>query len=274
MDHLSTLILSLTCGVGTAFAALPITFEENRGQVPPEVAFLSRAAGYRVFLTRRGAVITLRDGQAVRINLANSRKTTPVGTRCLVAKTNYLPGTDPAGWRTGIANYERVTYPQAYPGIDVTWHSRSDQIEHDFLVAPGADPRRIQLVFSGAALRLTPDGDLMAGKLRFHKPRAYQEDREVECRSELHGSRGRFLLGPYDRARPLAIDPVLSFSTFLGNGLPVATALDVAGNVYVAGNSGTIVSNSGSEIQIAGDDKITRTIPLASCPTHESRASP
>src|SRR2546427_12473873 len=27
--------------------------------------------------------------------------------------------------------------------------------------------------------------------------------------------------------------------------------------------SGTVVSNSGSEIQIAGDDKVTRTIPMA-----------
>jgi hypothetical protein len=64
------------------------------------------------------------------------------------------------------------------------------------------DPRRIRLVFSGAARRLTPDGDLMAGALGFHKPRVYQEDREAKRRYELHGSTVRFLPGPYDRARP------------------------------------------------------------------------
>ncbi len=236
MSRVCTFILALISAIGTAFAGLPITFEENRGQAPPEVVFLSRAGGYRVFLTRQGAVVTLNDGQAVRFNLANSR-TTPVGTDLLAAKTNYLLGGDRAAWRTGIANYGRVTYSQAYPGIDMTWHARGDEIEHDFRVAPGADPRRIQLVFAGAALRLTADGDLMAGALRFRKPRAYQEDREVECRYEVNGSRVRFRLGRYDRARPLTIDPVLSFSTFLGSGSPVGTALDPAGNVYVAGNT-------------------------------------
>lgn len=236
MTRVCTFILALTCGGGTAFAALPITFEENRGQAPPEVLFLSRAAGYRVFLTRQGAVVTLQDGQAVRFRLANSR-TKPVGTDLLAAKTNYLLGSDRAAWRSGIANYERVTYSQAYRGIDMTWHARGDEIEHDFRVGPGADPRQIQLLFSGAALRVTSDGDLLAGTLHFHKPRADQDGREVECRYVLRGSTVRFGLGRYDRARPLTIDPVLSFSTFLGNGSPVATTLDAAGNVYVAGNT-------------------------------------
>ena len=54
-----------------------------------------------------------------------------------------------------------------------------------------------------------------------------------------------FELGPYDLDRPLTIDPVLSYSTFLG-GSPSASptgrlevgadiALDAAGNIYVAG---------------------------------------
>src|SRR5579871_4230533 len=235
-----TRMLLLFGAVNVVAAALPITFEENRGQVPPEVAFFARAAGYRVYLTRQAAVITLPDAHAVRIRLAKARKTMPAGMHRLVARTNYLVGADPAGWRSGIANYERVTYAQVYTGIDMTWHARGDEIEHDFVVAAGADPRRVELKFAGAALRLSPDGDLMAGTLRFRRPRAYQDGRDVDCRYELHGATVRFRVGAYDRTLPLTIDPVLSFSTFLGNGSTVATALDAAGNLYVAGNTAAL----------------------------------
>jgi hypothetical protein len=163
MARRAIFFLSLACA-GAAFAALPITFEENRGQVPSEVAYFSRGSGYRLFLTRQGAVIGLTDGRTVRINLANSIKTPPVGTRPMLAKTNYLLGPDSSDWKSGIANYEAVTFPHVYPGIDLVWHAHGDQIEHDFLVAPGSDPRQIELVFSGAPLQLTPAGDLTPGR--------------------------------------------------------------------------------------------------------------
>jgi hypothetical protein len=89
-------------------------------------------------------------------------------------------------------------------------------------------------------LALTPEGDLTAGTLRFHKPRAFQAGREVACRYEVRGHRVSFALGAYDHAQPLTIDPVLSFSTFLaGNDadFAVATALDGAGNLYVVGTT-------------------------------------
>jgi uncharacterized protein (TIGR03437 family) len=251
VTRVCTVALFLTCNAGAAYASLPITFEENRGQVAGEALFIARTPGYRLFLTRRGAEVGIQDGHAVRISLAGSRDTTPVGIRRLVTKTNYLIGADPAGWRTGIANYAEVRYARIYPGIDMSWHARGSDIEHDFLVAAGADPRQIRLVLSGAALRITAEGDLAAGTLRFHKPRAFQEGREVACRYELRGRNVRFALGPYDGSRPLTIDPVLSFSTYLGGTAPgstttpptttpVATALDGAGNLYVGGGTSSL----------------------------------
>jgi len=232
-------IVPVVCGAGTAFATLPVTFEENRGQVGSEALFLANTSGYRVFLTRQGAVIVSEDNQVARIRLARSRNPLPVGTHSLIAKTNYLGGSDPSRWIRGIPNYEEVAYPQVYPGIDMTWHANGGEIEHDFLVAPGADPRRIRLTFSGVALRLSPEGDLLAGTIRLRKPRAYQDEREVTCHYALHGSKIGFALGAYDRARPLTIDPTLSFSTYLGGTTDAAAAiaLDASGNVYVAGKT-------------------------------------
>jgi hypothetical protein len=47
-----------------------------------------------------------------------------------------------------------------------------------------------------------------------------------------------FSLGTYDRRQPLVIDPVLSYSTYLGGSGPTwgnAITLDGAGNAYVVG---------------------------------------
>lgn len=237
----SPVLLLLHIG-GTSLGALPITFEENRGQAPPEVAFLARTSGGHLFLTRQAAVIALPDGHNFRIRLAGSENPAPLGGHLLLTKTNYLVGPDAARWKRNIANYDGVTYPQVYPGIDLTWHAQGDQIEHDYLVAAGANPRRIRLRISGAALRLDYAGDLMAGSLRLRKPRAYQGGREVECRYELHGRSVHFALGQYNRALPLLIDPVLSFSTYIGatKDQPVGSALDASGNFYVAGTTSSV----------------------------------
>jgi uncharacterized protein (TIGR03437 family) len=224
-----------------AVPTLPVTFEENTGQVAEDVLFLARAAGYRVYLTSRGAVISADGGRVAYIALAGaSRGLNPRGINRLPGRSNYLVGSDPARWRTGIANYEKVRYSRAYPGIDMIWYGNRGEVEYDFAVAPGADPRRIRLKTGVAALRLEADGGLTAGGIRFQKPRALQDGREVACRYRIRGRSVTFVLGEYDRARPLTIDPVLSYSTFLGGtssgpvSSSVAVATDREGNVFVA----------------------------------------
>src|SRR5262249_324934 len=112
-----------------------------------------------------------------------------------------------------------------YPGIDLVWYGSQRQLEYDFVVSPGADPSAIRLNVSGAEqIELDAAGDLLvhAGEqtLRQHKPFVYQDvngtRQEVASRFVLEGQQVRFAVAAYDTARPLVIDPVLSYSTYLG----------------------------------------------------------
>ncbi|MGH8584146.1 MAG: SBBP repeat-containing protein [Gammaproteobacteria bacterium] len=178
------------------------------------------------------------------------------GADALPGKVNYLRGNDPKQWRTNVPTYAQVRYEHVYPGIDLVYYGNQRQLEHDFVVAPGADPKTIRLVFQGAEkLDLDAHGDLVLhlthgtdGEVRLHKPSVYQEvngaRRAIEGRYVLHpGQRNDrpqlgFQVAAYDKTQPLVIDPVLVYSTYLGGSGGDAgsgIAVDSAGNAYVTG---------------------------------------
>ena len=133
----------------------------------------------------------------------------------------------------------------------MVYYGDGRRLEYDFVVAPHADARAVALDFRGAGrLEIDAAGDLVlhtaAGELRQHRPFAYQtvgdERRAVESRYvRLGGSRVGFEVGAYDRSKPLVIDPVLSYSTYLGGvgyEMPSGIGVDGAGNAYVIGGAG------------------------------------
>ena len=94
--------------------------------------------------------------------------------------SNYLLGNDPSQWHTSVPNYGGVKYQGVYPGIDLVYYGNQRQLEYDFVVSPGADPRRIRLGFQGAdKLEVDAQGDLVlhtaTGVIRQRKPVVYQE---------------------------------------------------------------------------------------------------
>jgi hypothetical protein len=71
------------------------------------------------------------------------------GLDVLPGVSNYLIGNDPAAWRKHVRRYAKVQYGSAHPGIDLVYYGGQQQLEYDFVVAPGADPRQIRLAFDG-----------------------------------------------------------------------------------------------------------------------------
>ena len=159
---------------------------------------------------------------------------------------NYLVG-DVSRWRRNVPAYARVHYRGVYPGIDLVFYGNQGQLEYDFVVAPQADPAAIRLAFEGTTLKVDAGGDLVGavdgGSIRMRKPVLYQE---VDgARVPVHGAwrltgddQAAFRVAAYDRTKALVIDPVLSYSTYLGGSLDdvgAGIAVDALGNSYVTG---------------------------------------
>jgi hypothetical protein len=179
----------------------------------------------------------------------------------LPGKSNYFIGNDPAKWQTNVTSYERVELKEIYPGIDLTYYGNQGQLEYDFIVSRNADPKQIRLSFEGVnRIVVNDNGELLLdleGETIVQKaPQIYQEidgGRKVVTGSyQITGGQIGFLLGDYDRSKPLVIDPVLVYSTYLGgNGREDATgiAVDKDGNVYVTGDTTSTNYPTSSPIQ-------------------------
>ncbi len=276
--------------LAASYGKLPLSFELNAGQTDASVRFLSRGPGYALFLTGNAAVLSLakrRDPQTKKPGLASlfnrpqapepisapaafrmilagaNPKATITGLDELPGKSNYFIGNDPAKWRTNVPTYAKVKYQNVYRGIDLVYYGNPQQLEYDFVVAPGADPKAISL--DVAAIRSSLDGgrtvppridangDLVipAGEddVRLHKPVVYQaavnHGAKGSARHFVDGKyvvKGRnrvsFEVASYDPGKTLVIDPVLVYSTYLGgsnydDGFGIA--VDSAGSAYVTG---------------------------------------
>jgi uncharacterized protein (TIGR03437 family) len=242
---------SASAGVrqATPFGNLPLRFEENRGQEAPGVRYIARGNRFNVLLKGSGNAIRWTSG-ALETTLVGANRNPQISALSpLAASTNYFKGNQPQAWTTGVHNFERVRYTEVYPGIDMVFYGREGRLEYDFVVRPGADPSVIQWKLDGFdSLAISPSGELVVstavGDIRWKAPEIYQqfgnERVRVDGRFALNADRVTFQLGPYDHSKELVIDPVLSFSTFLGgtkNEGGSRVVVDSNGNVYVTGTT-------------------------------------
>src|SRR5579863_9596609 len=197
----------------TSFNAIPVVIEKNQGQAPSDVRYLTRYGGLEALFTSRGVEFLNSSEGSTRVSLrvvGGAANIEPVGGSPLKSHSNYFIGNDSRQWVTEVENEREVTYPAVYPGIDLVFHGLGGELEHDFRVAPGRDPKTIAFRFEGtAAPALDANGDLKialgTGTMIVRRPVAYQETGSnrspVNARFalDLDGT-VRFDVGPYGRA--------------------------------------------------------------------------
>ena len=237
------------------FQGLPLAFEEvTRGGEP---YFETHGSGFAGEVTRAGLRITLgQDGTREDVTLrlvGASGSSRPEPRRPLAARFHYLVGKDRSQFRTDVVPFGEVRLGGVQPGVDLLFKGTGSRLEYDLTVAPGANPEKIRLQFGGTkALRLAADGGLVVRtgsgrELVWDAPVLYQED-DAGRRSTVAGAyrlagkhRVAFEVGPYDRSRPLVIDPVLSFVSFV---LTTSEGTDLAlgpdGSLFLSEQDGVV----------------------------------
>ncbi len=195
-------------------------------------------------------------GGFVRVSLigASSAPQPEVG-EALKGKSNYFIGNDSARWIKDVPTYAGVKFRRVYPGIDVAYYGNGRKLEFDFIVSPEANPGAIRLKITGkpgpVSLRVGRSGGLVAhtavGGVHFQQPRVYQvNENSHPAMKRLVRSRYvvmndgcvRLEIGRYHRTEPLVIDPVLTYSTYLGGtdfNYASGVAVDASGDVYLTG---------------------------------------
>ena len=251
--------------IQASFLSAPLSFEANQGQTDSQVKFLSRGPGYGLFLTPTEMVLALRkakptqadaatdetpsESAVLRMRLVGANPTPELsGETALPGKVNYFIGNDHTKWRTHVPTYAQARYANVYPGIDLVYYGNQRQLEYDFVVAPGQEPANITMAFQGMErLELDVTGDLVlqtsGGEVRQRKPVIYQEvagERKAIDGSYLlkNDDQVGFQVAAYDTTKPLIIDPILVFSTYLGGtnfDQGQGIAVDDAGQIYVTG---------------------------------------
>ena len=232
---------------GEAVLALRQTRDKDRGAWREQPGFRGRR--FPASHSRNSAA----DPAPLRIKLLGSNAAAQsAGLERSPTKVNYFLGNDPARWRIDVPTFGRVRYQNVYPGVDLVYYGNQRQLEYDFVVAPGASTDQIALQFDGVEkIAIDAGGDLIlqtgSGPVRQRRPIVYQEfngrREEVSGRYVLREGADRvvgFEVAAYDEDRPLTIDPVLVYSTFLGGlGLDAgwAVAVDSNGCAYVTGET-------------------------------------
>src|SRR5262245_20647624 len=92
VQHVIVSLVIASSLAGVSAAAVPLAFEENRGQVDADARFVARGRGYTAFLTPTGAVLSLRDRRSVVRLVPVDGRPAPrvVGQGMLPGIVNYL----------------------------------------------------------------------------------------------------------------------------------------------------------------------------------------
>jgi len=279
------------------YGKLSLYFIENIGQLDKKIKYYEKSNRHITYFTEDGVTLYLvqnrerestgrpgskaADGRLIKLQplgINNSVQLIAEGIR--KGKANYIKGKDPTGWKTSISTYTSVVYKEVYPGIDLKFYGCQRKLEYDIIIRTGGNPSKVKFQYLGVdQLEIGDQGDLHIklkdGEiLTQSKPVIFQEieGRRVEVeggfkvinpQSKLPNERVvyGFQVASYDKNYPLFIDPVLSYSTYLGGSsedFGYAVAVDPAGNGYIAGKTRSLDFPAENALQGDFDSFVTK----------------
>jgi gliding motility-associated-like protein len=175
---------------------------------------------------------------------------------------NYFIGNDPARWASNVKAFQKISYQEIYPSVDLEVYSLGNSLKYDFRLRPGANLSSVTIEYQGAEEIQLKSGNLMirtsVNEIIEQRPYAYQvidgKEKRVECKFVLRGSTVSFAFPKgYDTSKELVIDPVLMFSTYSGsfaNNFGFTSTFDSKGYLY----SGSIAFGTGYPATVGAYD--------------------
>lgn len=234
---------------------IPLYFEKNEGQIHESVKYITKCPGCRFYFFQQEIAMLSQGEHALnplKIQFIGANTNSMIrGLDEQECKSHYFIGHDATQWITEVPNFSKVAYHELYPGIDAIFYGNGKCLEYDICVSPGANPNNVHLRLEGAqeiALDHQGNLDIRLGEGRvtqMKRPFVYQEvvGQKQEIAGDFvllaHNEIG-FILGDYDSSKQLVIDPVLTYSTYIGgdgfdSGL--AVAVDNSGCAYLTGST-------------------------------------
>lgn len=246
-------------------------FVQNLGQWPQEVRFSARMnAGAIFFSDNYFTVAQLHpeqlhafheakhdgkpfqqayiDAAAYRVTFLKSQQNAIIsGDQSYDHYYNYYVGKNPAKWASHANAYAVLRYHELYAGIDLYFLDDEDYLKYEFHVAPGSDPKQIQMQYEGLKSIAKVGEELLlhtaVDRILELKPFSYQIDEQgdtttIPCAYHLQGNILSFDIGNYDPTLPLVIDPTVVFSSYSGSTADnwgYTATYDSHGNLYGGG---------------------------------------
>jgi hypothetical protein len=244
------ILFCLLCSVSWG-DGLPLAFMPNAGQFDPAVRFVVQTPDIRAAFLVDGAAFQAGESE-LRVRFVGASAQARIeGAGQLSGRANFLIGSDPASWRSGLPMFDHVVYRGLYPGIDANYAGFGRRLKSEFVVQPGSDPTSIRLEYPGASKVWIEGSELRVtvGSMEFREwaPEVYQTGRDgarvsIEAKYRIFDDNSvGFELGSYNHSLPLVIDPVITYATYLGGsgmGAVTSVARDGLGSLYATGWTG------------------------------------
>lgn len=236
------------------FTTVKIPFTQNNGQITDKnVKYSANTFIGTVYVENNGIVYKLSKDKKTWIvseQFKNANNVSVAGLDKSKTKVNYYIGKNSKNWKTNLSTYQQVLYTNLYAGVNLHLQAHGKNIEKIYVISRNGSPNSIWVNVNGSTgLKINKNGQLEilngSSALKLTKPVAYQiingKKVKVSISYLIKGNSYGYKTGAYNKNYKLIIDPLLASTYLGGNSYDGANAItvDKAGNVYVAGYTGS-----------------------------------